>query len=99
LLNALIAVRRRTPHWPLVSAAEIASNWLFIVLDWSLESSPLLLPQAASKETAKPMPPATSARWKWRIRGVTLEPDAVVIQLDHREGAAMSVPLHGPWRA
>jgi hypothetical protein len=68
------AAAAQLPWW---MSVETCWSWLVrlpAVLD---ESRPVLLPQAAIIETARPSPPATSARCPWRIRALTLERRAV----------------------
>jgi hypothetical protein len=68
-------------HWPELTAEATVASWLFRFEASDDDSSPEPLPQAARSETAKPSPPATSARGAWRIRGVTLDTRAVSFPL------------------
>jgi hypothetical protein len=60
------------PQSPALAADPTWSSWFDSEFAWSAESRPAPPPQAASSETAKPVPHATSARGKNRIRAVTL---------------------------
>ncbi len=83
-------------HWPAATAEEIEPRSLFKVLAWSLESSPPVLPQAASTETANPSVPARTARGALRIRGVTLEGGPVALALGSSVQGAWTEITHCP---
>jgi hypothetical protein len=61
LLNERAALAA-TPQLPAATAEDSAASWLLRLLAWSLESRPLLPPQATRNDTAKPIPPARIAR-------------------------------------
>jgi len=75
LLTALLKASEAldaAPQFPELTAAPTWSNRLLRLFASSPESRPAPPPQAASSETAKPVPHATSARGMNRIRAVTL---------------------------
>jgi hypothetical protein len=70
------------PQLPDCTAALISLPWPLSDRDWSADSRPAPPPQAATHEAAKPSPPARMARGAKRIRGLTLEGQAVGVGLD-----------------
>jgi hypothetical protein len=72
LLKVVMSVATAS-HWPALTSDEIWSSWLLRLSAWSDESRPEPPPQATRNETAKPSPPARSARGAKPIRRLTLE--------------------------
>jgi hypothetical protein len=80
LLNACAAVRA-LPQLPADTADETEFSWALRLLAWLESSSPFWPPQATTKATAKPRPPAKNAREPWPIRRLTLEAVTVEVTL------------------
>lgn len=69
------------PQSPAETAEESVSSWPFRLAAWLIESRPAPPPQATRNETAKPIPPAMSARGPKPIRRLTLEANPVGLRL------------------
>jgi hypothetical protein len=62
--TSCLAALPAAPQRPALSAFDTAFSWLFRLLAWSPDRSPAVLPPhaATAQATAKPSPPARSAR-------------------------------------
>lgn len=85
LFSASEAVRA-VAQLPDATADEIEFSWALSWLLWLESSSPFWPPQATTKATAKPRPPARNAREPLPIRRLTLEAVAVAVTLGAEGG-------------